>query len=241
MRRNKSLAVLSLFFSIALVVSFARGQTAGQPRNVSVPAQRTSVTHNLKNAAKRGEILELRSGGHRLGFLPDRAFLAARNHALTVEFRGTPGAMPQLLDLANNTADAANTKVLYEDLWPGISLTYETNSKGITESTYTLASGADVANIRLRYNVPVSLEKNGTLKFKFSTGYFTESSPEAWQEINGKRVSVTVAFREANGEVGFRLGNFDPRYPLTIDPICRWQFFQNKSAVSIQKRVPEEP
>ena len=110
-------------------------------------------------------------------------------------------------------------KVFYEDLWPGISLTYETNSKGITASTYTLASGADVANIRLRYNVPVSLEKNGTLKFKFSTGYFTESSPEAWQEINGKRVPVTATFRASNGEVGFQLGDYDPNYPLTLDPI----------------------
>jgi hypothetical protein len=214
------------------------GQTARSPQEVVVPvAQRINPAHSVKVSGAGGALLQVRLGERLLAFGTDRAFLAARDHTLTVEFRGTPGAMPRLLDPVKNTAGAANTKVLYEDLWPGISLTYETNSKGITESTYTLASGADVANIRLHYNVPVSLEENGTLKFKFSTGYFTESSPEAWQEINGKRVSVTVAFRESNGEVGFRLGNFDPRYPLTIDPICRWHgFFQNKSAVGIQER-----
>ena len=212
-------------FLLAMVflATSGSGQVTGQPRGVSVPAQRTSVARSLKIAAKTGEMLQLRSGGHVLGFRPDRAYLAARDHSLTVEFHGTPGVMPRLFNEAGNASgDVANVKVLYEDLWPGISLTYETNSKGITESTYRLATGADVANIRLRYNVPVSLEKNGTLKFKFSTGYFTESSPEAWQEINGKRVPVTVAFKESKGEVGFQLGSYDPKYPLTIDPIFSW-------------------
>jgi hypothetical protein len=168
-------------------------------------------------------MLQVRSGEHVLGFRPDRAYLAARDHALTVAFYGTPGVMPRLLNRAGDIlGGVANTKVFYEDLWPGISLTYETNSKGITESTYRLATGADVASIRLRYNVPVSLEKNGTLKFKFSTGYFTESSPEAWQEIDGKRMPVTAAFKEFNGEVGFQLGSYDPKYPLTIDPVLDW-------------------
>lgn len=230
MRRNTTPAIPSLLLLIALLAPSGSGQAAGQPKGASVPAQRTSVVHNLKTAAtKRGEMLELNSGGHVLGFRPDRAYLAARDHALTVEFHGTPGVMPRLLNQAGDAlSDVANAKVLYEDLWPGISLTYETNSKGITESTYRLATGADVANIRLRYNVPVSLEKNGTLKFKFSTGYFTESSPEAWQEINGKRMPVTAAFKESNGEVGFQLGSYDAKYPLTIDP-----FFTGMGALFI--------
>jgi hypothetical protein len=210
--------------AMALLAPSGSGQAAPQPKDTSVPAQRASVVHNLKTAAtKGGEILELSSGGHVLGFRPDRAYLAARDHALTVEFQGTPGVMPRLLAQAGDIlGGVANTKVFYEDLWPGISLTYESNSHGITESTYVLAPGADVANIRLRYNVPVSLERNGTLKFKFSSGYFTESSPEAWQEINGKRMTVRVAFKESNGEVGFQLGSYDPKYPLTIDPIFDW-------------------
>jgi hypothetical protein len=208
---------------IAALAVAGWGQTAGQTQETPVPvAQRPKPVRSLKAGATGGEMLQVRSGGHVAGFRPDRAYLAARDHALTVEFHGTPGVMPRQLNQAGSTLGDANTKVLYEDLWPGISLTYETNSRGITESTYRLATGANVANIRLRYNVPVSLERNGTLKFRFSTGYFTESSPEAWQEINGKRVPVPVAFKESNGEVGFQLGGYNPGYPLTIDPIFHW-------------------
>jgi hypothetical protein len=47
----------------------------------------------------------------------------------------------------------------------------------------------------------------------------TESSPEAWQEIDGRLVQVRVAFAAlSGGAIGFKLGSYDPRYPLTIDP-----------------------
>jgi hypothetical protein len=225
MRRTHP-AILYRFLLVAVLVVAGSGQASRLTQKPFMPvAQGTSTAHSAKSGATGGEkMLQVRSGEHVLAFGPDRAYLGAHDHALTVEFRGTPGVMPRLLAQAGDVlGGVANTKVFYEDLWPGISLTYETNSKGITESTYTLASEADVANIRLRYNVPVSLEKNGTLKFKFSSGYFTESSPEAWQGLDGKRVPVTAAFKESNGEIGFQLGNYDPKYPLTIDPIFRWK------------------
>jgi hypothetical protein len=230
--RRTTLAAHSRLLLVAVLVVSGWGQTASQPQKALVRVgQRPNPARRVKASATGGEILQFRSGEHVLGFRPDRAYLAARDHALTVEFHGTPGVMPRLLNPAGYIlGEVANAKVLYEDLWPGITLTYETNSKGITESTYRLATGADVANIRLRYNVPVLLERNGTLKFEFSTGYFTESSPEAWQEINGKRVPVTVAFKESKGEVGFQLGSYDPKYPLTIDPIFYWHTSCGESA-----------
>jgi len=173
-------------------------------------------------------ILEVFAGGQRLGFLPDRAYVAAGGHALTVEFRGTPGVMPKRLSQADGALARGSIRVYYEDLWPGISLTYVTNPRGITESTYSVAAGADVGSIRLHYNVPVSLQRNGTLRFKFSTGYFTESSPEAWQEINGKRVTVKAAFKESNGEVGFQLDRYRSEFPLTIDPAIQWDGSRSK-------------
>lgn len=211
----------SLIVAALPITSWAQTARQAQEALMSVP-QRPKQAGRLKAGEASGDMLQVRSGGHVLGFRPDRAYLAARDHALTVEFHGTPGVMPRQLNQAGSTVGEANAKVLYEDLWPGISLTYETNSKGITESIYWLATGANVAKIRLFYNVPVSVEQNGTLKFRFSTGYFTESSPEAWQEINGKRVPVPVAFKESKGEVGFQLGRYDPKYPLTIDPVFRW-------------------
>jgi hypothetical protein len=62
------------------------------------------------------------------------------------------------------------------------------------------------------------LNENGTLTIAFESGALTESAPIAWQDINGQRVSVEVAFSLSRGErgeneVSFTLGKYDPRYP----------------------------
>lgn len=71
-------------------------------------------------------MLQLRSGAHVAGFLPGKAYLVSRGHALTVEFLGTPGVMPRTLAEQRTTASEAyiSQRVLYEDLWPGTSLTF---------------------------------------------------------------------------------------------------------------------
>ena len=33
--------------------------------------------------------------------------------------------------------------------------------------------------------MPVEVQRDGSLKFKFESGYLTELSPVAWQEIGG--------------------------------------------------------
>jgi hypothetical protein len=165
-------------------------------------------------------MLQLRSGGNEAGFLPAKAYLLAGGHALTVEFLGTPGVMPRIQARPDSLAGTAG-KVLYEDLWPGVSLTFSLDPKASCDATYLLAPGAQPAKIRLRYNVPVSLQRDGTLKFHFSSGSVTESSPEAWQQIDGNRVSVAVSFTLDRGEAGFALGSYDPRFAVTIDPLFR--------------------
>jgi hypothetical protein len=165
-------------------------------------------------------ILQLRSGSEIARFLPAKAYLLASGHALTVEFLGTPGVMPRNAERPDLPAGTAR-KVFYEDLWPGVSLTIRQDPKGNCDTTYLLAPGADAAKIRLRYNVPVRLQKDGTLKFHFSSGSVTASSPEAWQHIGDSRRAVAVSFAISNGEVGFVVGNYDRSIPLTIDPAYR--------------------
>ncbi len=151
------------------------------------------------------------------------------DHALSVEFLGTPGVMPRTDGQAKPADERGKIpalgKVLYADLWEGISLVYEAKEHGIAESTYEIATGADVSRIRLRYNVPVELQGDGSLKFKFAPGYLTESPPVAWQEFDGKRVPVEVAFRVSDGEIGFSVGEYDRGHPLTIDPSYAWHTF----------------
>ncbi len=203
------------------------------------PADRNQVTPTneivpLSGPGATGNMLQFKAGGHVLGFQPNKAYLAGLDHALSIEFIGTPGVMPtaasSLSTTGNMTSAPALSTVLYQNLWEGISLTYESTKGGITESTYRIAPGGDISKIRLRYNVPVESQADGSLKFKFDSGNLIESSPVAWQEIGGKRVPVTVAFRLSDGEVGFSVGRYDPNYPLIIDPIYVWNSFFGSSS-----------
>jgi hypothetical protein len=175
------------------------------------------------------DLLQFTAGNHILGFVPDKAYLASMDHALTVQFIGAKGVLPKTDTNASAASAMAKVSslgmVVYQNLWDGISLTYVATKDGITESTYHVAPGGDVSEIRLRYNVPCEMQKDGSLKFTFDTGNLTESAPVAWQDIEGKRQAVEVAFTINDGMVGFQLGEYDRALPLIIDPTYQWHTF----------------
>ena len=202
----------------------------------ALPVTHAAVTPTAAPAP--APLLQFTAGGHVIGFQPTQVVMASFDHALRIEFVGTAGVTPVAA-----SADAASSSdgrtlgraqplgvVTYPDLWRGIRVEYRASEGGIVKSTYTLAPGADVTQIRLRYNVPVELQSDGSLQFPFGRGYISESAPIAWQEIDGTRVPVEVAFAMAGDEVGFRLGAYDPRYPLTIDPNYLWHTFYGSSS-----------
>jgi hypothetical protein len=106
---------------------------------------------------------------------------------------------------------------------------YRTAQGGLIESTYIIQPGARPTDIHLKYNTPVRLLENGTLEFAFETGFITENAPIAFQDINGKRFSVEVHFTISEGLVGFNVGDYNPNYTLTIDPIYSWHAFYGTS------------
>jgi hypothetical protein len=243
---RKLIAVKTMVVVALLVASVA----AKLPGGVSSAAAATALSSlNLQAASARAPLaafssdmaplngqsntLQFTAGGHVLGFQPTKAYLASLDHALSVEFLGTKGVMPETTGAMPATATLSRAptlrRVLYQNLWEGISLTYESTQDGITESTYLIAPGADVAQIRLRYNVPVSAQKDGSLKFTFERGSLTESKPIAWQQIDGKRMPVAVAFAVSGDEVGFSVGDYNPREPLIIDPTFSWHTFYGSS------------
>jgi hypothetical protein len=100
--------------------------------------------------------------------------------------------------------------VTYSELWRGVTAEYRASDAGILKSTYHLAPGADAAQIRLRYNVAVEMQSDGSLQFPFGRGYLSESAPIAWQEITGQRIPVPVTFRvveTANANPQSKIGN----------------------------------
>ncbi len=183
-------------------------------------------------------MLQFTAGGHVLGFAPDAAWLATGSHALRVGFEGANAVTPagdgsaaaSPLGEEGQKGAAPLGRVTYNNLWDGISLTYEAADGAVVKSTYHLAPGADPALIRLRYNVPVKLQVDGSLNLAFATGQMTEAAPVAWQEIRGRRAPVAVSFQVRGQTVGFSLGAYDPAYPLTIDPEYQWHTFYGGSS-----------
>ena len=149
------------------------------------------------------ELLQFTSGGHILGFAPDGVYAATGSHAYRVEF--VDAAVTPVADTPTGDGDSGAlplSRVTYPNLWPGINLTYDAGD-GIVRSTYTLAPGADPSAICLRYNAPVTIAADGSLRIGYETGELRESAPLAWQEIDGRRVPVEpdeVFYLEAAGD-----------------------------------------
>ena len=176
-------------------------------------------------------LLQFTSGGHVIGFTPNKVYMAGMGHALTEEFINPNTVTPKSI---------SPDKVIYENLWKGINLTYEAQKTGIAESIYTVNPGSDVNNIRIRYNADVTIQQNGTLTFNHPTsnGSYTMSAPKAWQEKEGIKIPVHVAYTKlTDTTIGFTTGPYDTTHPLTIDPVYKWHTFYGSSGNDFAKGI----
>ena len=169
------------------------------------------------------------AAGHILGFGVGQVYLASGSHALQISFVDAQPVAPQSAGAAvaaQSQKAPPLTEVRYPDVWPGVDLSYRAAPGGIAESVWRLAPGADPASIRLRYNRPLTLNADGSLAIRFATGILNESAPVAWQERDGQRQPVAVAFAlNGQNELGFTLGVHDPHLSVWIDPTLTWNTF----------------
>jgi hypothetical protein len=233
-----SLALMILFLAFLALPVQALG-TSEKGRQAPV-ASSTAFPDAPKN------LLLFKADGHVLGFGPERVYMASSDHVLSIEFvdgrkvvpRATPpeATLPRSFpaaekEIARSPGKADGplelARVEYPNQWEGISVRYEATEAGLAESTYLIEPGCDVGAIRLRYNVPVKVGPDGTLRFEASSdrGWMTETAPVAWQEIEGARIPVEVAFKVRDGLVGFETGRYDQRHRLIIDPAYQWHTF----------------
>ncbi len=232
---TKTLFILVFFLSLLFQPSFTQ---------IHVPRLRPQRAADIQDTSKKlqgkqeasDEMLQFKSGGHLLGFRKGDVFIASGDHALRIEFVDSRPVSPVTDEIALDTVKDSKYetplgRIIYKDLWDGVTLVYKKHSSGVVKSTYKVqpscvGSSGPVDRIRLRYNVPVGVDGAGDLIFSFETGKMRESRPVAWQEIEGKRIPVEVSFRSLGKyEVGFRLGPYDPLTPLVIDPIMNWNTF----------------
>ncbi|NLV28405.1 MAG: PKD domain-containing protein [Methanomicrobiales archaeon] len=110
--------------------------------------------------------------------------------------------------------------IRYVNILPGIDLMYA-GKDGILKREFFVHEGADPGAIRLLYGGSEGLlvAEDGSLQVSTSFGDLTELAPYTYQEIDGATVEIDSSyFLYENGEIGYIIGEYDPAYPLVIDP-----------------------
>jgi len=216
-----SAMLLSCFFIITQNNEFSAHRFTDNPAS------------GLDQTAKTGKplpantLIQFTTSDHILGFARTAIYAAGADHALKVRFIGTYGAQPisDTENVSGNGKTMPPERVSYNKLWPGVTVTYETTTAGLSKSTYYLDHGEDAGKIKLHYNVPVNTDVTGALVMNFETGQLVESKPVAWQAINGHNVPVEAAYKVDGSAVGFSLGFYNTHYPVVIDPTLSWNTF----------------
>jgi Beta-propeller repeat len=158
-----------------------------------------------------------------------------RGHALALDFLGanphpTLTARKPLAGKVNYLVGDDPTKwqqnlpthgeLLYGGLWPGIDMAVR-GEGGKLKYEFHLKPGSSVEDVRLGYRGAEGLKvgAGGQLLVQTSLGVLKDAAPVSYQRIGGERVPVKSRYRlTGDGDYGFWVGAYDPRYPLIIDP-----------------------
>jgi len=135
----------------------------------------------------------------------------------------------------------------YRGLYPGIDLIY-LGTEGHLKSEFVVAPGADPGVIEMVYSGvgEAWLREDGALVLETALGQIVEEAPLIYQEVDGERVPVAggyVLYPASTRERGhafhvrFRVGSYDPRGVLIIDPVLCYSTYLGGSDSDVAKGV----
>jgi hypothetical protein len=104
-------------------------------------------------------------------------------------------------------------------VYDGIELSLKAYGKNV-EKIFTVHPTGKVSDIRLKVEGISSLKINpdGELEVNTGSGSVRFSAPVAFQEIEGERNEIRVAYDVNDNTYGFHVDEYDRRFPLIIDP-----------------------
>lgn len=112
-------------------------------------------------------------------------------------------------------------RVEYQAVYPGIDLAYYGNERQL-EYDFIISPAGDPRDILLKFDAPEkpSIDCQGGLVLARDGVELTMKPPVAYQEIGGVRNPVFSAYALRGDQlVGFDIGDYDPEFPLVIDPV----------------------
>lgn len=134
-------------------------------------------------------------------------------------------------------------EIKYASLYPGIDAVYS-GSGGRLKSEFRVSAGVDPGLIRMGYAGVdrLSVDDTGALVMATPAGVLRENTPEAYQDVQGRRVPVEVRFRiNGDGSAGFAVGAFDRTKPLVIDPVLVYSARLGGAGLDIASAVATDP
>jgi hypothetical protein len=134
-------------------------------------------------------------------------------------------------------------RILQQQVYPGIDISYH-GTEGQLEEDFVVSPGSDPRAIRLAFEGAKTIRTNASreLMITLDGGAVTFRRPVAYQEMNGSKrlVSANYALLK-DGHVGFRLGDYDPRLPLVIDPILSYSTYLGGSNIDGANAIAVAP
>jgi len=118
-------------------------------------------------------------------------------------------------------------RVHYSEVWPGVDMVWYGNQRQ-PEYDFIVAPGVSPTTIRLSFAGAdeISLDQEGNLLLKTDAGTLTQAAPEIYQETEHGRQTIQGRYvLVGEREVGFAVGDYDTRKPLTIDPQLLYSSF----------------
>ncbi len=110
-------------------------------------------------------------------------------------------------------------RVSYRGVYPGVDLDYY-GRQGHVKYDFLVAPGTDPEIIRLAISgvQALSLDPDGNLLLDTPGGRVVHHAPVIYQDHEAGRRTVAGSYVVQGDQVGFAVGDYDPRYPLVIDP-----------------------
>jgi hypothetical protein len=127
------------------------------------------------------------------------------------------------------------TGFVQHNLYPGIDA-WIRDSTGDLAVDYRIAPGADPGSIRWHYPGATAVERDaeGAIRIETPLGILWETAPRAYQstEKGLREIEVEYLLERQGDEVllGFRLGKYDRKLPLVIDPKLIFASFSGSTA-----------
>ncbi|MBZ5507714.1 MAG: SBBP repeat-containing protein [Acidobacteriia bacterium] len=124
-------------------------------------------------------------------------------------------------------------RVRYRSLYSGIDLVFYGNNREL-EYDLVVAPGADPGQIRLALTGAdeIRIDAEGNLVLKTSQGEVIQQKPRIYQRSGATLKAVSGDYViTGKDEVGFRLGSYDRRAAVVIDPVLRYSTFLGGSDV----------